>query len=76
MLSSLLLSNTSAAASSHVGIGGTFDSGVALTGCGEGSGVVGEGDGVGLSVSLSLLLSKTIAAASFHVGMGGILAVL
>ena len=62
-LTSLLLSNMVAAASSHVGIGGSCFTG------GE-HGVV-FGDGVGGTRLASLLLSNTAAAASSHVGIGG-----
>ena len=90
MLSSLLLSKTSSAATSHVGTGGAFGFDVALTGSGEGSDVVSDGGVVvirgvggksGLSVLTahsalsSLLLSKTAAFASVHVGIGGSLIV-
>ena len=62
-LTSLLLSNTAAAASSHVGIGGSRFAG-------DERGVI-FGDGVAGTRLASLLLSNTAAAASSHVGMGG-----
>lgn len=70
VLTSLLLSNTAAAASSHVGIGGSClaSDGHGVTASAGVSGVVG----IDVSrLSSLLLLLKTILAASSHVGIGG-----
>ena len=86
-LNSLLLSNTAAAASSHVGIGGSCGGHGVESSIGVGAviRVVGDcckgvdvsfvvgvaGDGIDESRLSSLLLLKTMLAASSHVGIGG-----